>query len=80
MGGAEFAAEHHLTGRYDEQVRQHLGCSTARYLQALTGMLDRPDVLAAQPELVGRLRALRDRRRQLRTLARDDRQPGVPWA
>ncbi len=65
-----FAAEHPLAGRYEEQVRQHLGCSPARYLLALTGMLDRPEVQAVEPELVGRLRALRDRRRQLRTLAR----------
>ena len=65
-----FAAEHHLTGRYDEQVEQRLGCSATRYLQALSGMLDRPDVLDAAPELVGRLRALRDRRQRLRALSR----------
>ena len=65
-----FAAEHHLSGRYVERVEQHLGCSAARYLQTLTAMLDRPEVLVAEPELIGRLRALRDRRQRLRALTR----------
>lgn len=68
-----FAAEHHLTGGYDGRVEQHLGCSPTRYVQALAGLLDRPEALAAEPELVGRLRALRDRRQRLRTLARGSR-------
>ena len=65
-----FAAEHHLTGRCAERVEQHLGCSATRYLQTLTAMLDRPEVLAAEPELIGRLRALRDCRQRLRALTR----------
>ena len=65
-----FAVKHHLSGRYDQLVQQHLGCSATRYLQALAGMLDRPEVLAAAPDLVGRLRALRDRRQRLRALSR----------
>ncbi len=65
-----FAVEHHLSGRYDQLVQQHLGCSGTRYLQVLAGMLDRPEVLAAQPDLIGRLRALRDRRQRLRALSR----------
>ena len=44
-----FADEHHLSGRYDLLVQQHLGCSTSRYLQVLAGMLDRPEVLARPP-------------------------------
>lgn len=68
-----FAVGHHLTGRYAERVEQQLGCSATRYLQALAGMLDRPEVLAAQPEFIGRLRALRDRRRRLRALGRGSR-------
>ena len=71
-----FAAEHHLSGRYPERVQQQLGCSATRYLQALSGMLDRPEVLAAEPELIGRLRALRDRRQRLRALSRGV-QPGA---
>lgn len=67
-----FAAQHHLVGTYAERVEQHLGCSATRYLQALAGMLDRPEVLAVEPELIGQLRALRDRRQRLRALGRDD--------
>ena len=65
-----FAVEHHLSGRYELMAQQHLGCSTTKYLQVLTGLLDRPEALAAQPELVGRLRALRDRRQRLRAQSR----------
>ena len=65
-----FAVEHHLARRYDLMVRQHLGCSSTRYLQALTRLLDRPELLAAQPELVGRLRSLRGRRQRLRAQSR----------
>ena len=72
-----FAIEHHLAGRYDLMVRQHLGCSSTRYLQALSRLLDRPEVLAAQPELVGRLRALRDRRQRLRAQSRS---PQKTWS
>lgn len=65
-----FAVEHHLSGRYDQLVQQHLGCSATRYLQALAGMLDRPEVLAAEPDLISQLRALRDCRQRLRALGR----------
>ena len=65
-----FAAEHHLSGRYAERVQQQLGCSATRYLQALSGMLDRPEVLAAEPALISQLRAIRDRRQRLRALSR----------
>lgn len=65
-----FAAEHHLAGRYAGRVEQQLGCSPTRYLQVLAGMLDRPEVLVAEPDLIGRLRALRDRRQRLRALGR----------
>ena len=65
-----FAVEHHLSGRYDQLVQQHLGCSGTQYLQALAGLLDRPEVLATAPELMGRLRALLDRRQRLRALSR----------
>jgi len=65
-----FAAQHHWSGSYAERVQQDLGCSTTRYLQVLADLLDRPPALAAEPELVGRLRVLRDRRQRLRALAR----------
>lgn len=65
-----FAADHHLTGRYASRVERQLGCSSDRYLQTLAGMLDRDEALAAAPELVATLRALRDRRRALRERAR----------
>ena len=71
-----FAAEHHLSGRYAERVQQQLGCGVTRYLQALSRMLDRPEVLATEPELISQLRALRDRRQRLRALSRG-LQPGA---
>jgi hypothetical protein len=65
-----FAAQHHWSGRYAGRVQQDLGCSVTRYLRVLADLLDRPEVLAVEPEFVGRLRVLRDRRQRLRALAR----------
>lgn len=62
-----FAREHHLQGSVDDHVERELGCTTTRYMQLLAGMLDRPEVAEAEPELVAALRALRDRRRRRRT-------------
>ncbi len=68
-----FAAQHHLTGQCPARVEQQLSCSAMRYLRALAAMLDRPVVLAVEPELIGRLRALRKRRQRLRALGRGSR-------
>jgi hypothetical protein len=62
-----------LTGQCLPRVEQQLSCSAMRYLRALAAMLDRPVVLAAEPELIGRLRALRERRQRLRALGRGSR-------
>lgn len=57
-----FAAAHHWHGQVGERVQADLGCSETRYYLLLAGLLDRPEALAAEPELLGRLRELRDRR------------------
>jgi len=54
-------------GAKDATVMERLGWSRTRYDQVLLAMLDRPDVEAADPLLVRRLRRLRDRRRVARS-------------
>lgn len=49
----------------DEAIRA-LGLTPVRYYQLLAGMLDRQDVLAADPMLVNRLRRIRDTRSEAR--------------
>ncbi len=61
-----FARDHQLQGRVPGRVQPLLGVCETRYYQLLAGLLDRPEAAAAEPELVAQLRALRDRRRQLR--------------
>ena len=62
-----FAREHHLQGRVAGRVQAELGCTETRYVQLLAALLDRPEALEAELELVVALRALRDRRRNART-------------
>jgi hypothetical protein len=57
-------------GAKDAAVMERLGWTRTRYDQVLLAMLDRPDVEAADPLLVHRLRRLRDRRRVARATAR----------
>lgn len=57
-----FPRRHHFAERVDERVQLELGYTPTRYYQLLVGLLDRPDVAAADPDLVGRLQALRDQR------------------
>lgn len=54
-------------GAKDAAIMERLGWSRTRYDQVLLAMLDRPDVEAADPLLVRRLRRLRDRRRVARS-------------
>ena len=61
-----FACMHHLQGRVAVRVQAELGCTETRYVQLLAALLDRPEALEAEPELVFALRALRDRRRSAR--------------
>jgi hypothetical protein len=54
----------------ERAVRERLGLSGTRYHQLLNALIDRPDALAFDPMLVGRLRRLRERRRRARILRR----------
>ena len=65
-----FARDHHLEGRVADRVQSQLGVCETRYYQLLGKLLDRPEAAAAEPDLIGRLRALRDRRRRLRSTGR----------
>ena len=40
--------------------------TVTRYYQLLAAVLDRPEAAEVAPDLIGQLRALRDRRRRLR--------------
>jgi hypothetical protein len=53
-------------GAKDAMIMERLGWSRTRYDQVLLAMLERPDVEAADPLLVHRLRRLRDARRAAR--------------
>ena len=54
----------------DRAVRERLGLSGTRYHQLLNSLIDRPDALAYDPMLVGRLRRLREARRRARAARR----------
>jgi hypothetical protein len=54
-------------GAKDATVMERLGWTRTRYEQVLLVMLTRPDVEAADPLLVRRLRRLRERRRAARS-------------
>jgi hypothetical protein len=56
----------------DRAVRERLGLSGTRYHQLLNTLIDRPDALAYDPMLVGRLRRLREVRRRARTRRRNE--------
>ena len=57
----------------DRAVRDRLGVSGTRYHQLLNSLIDRPDALAFDPMLVGRLRRLREARRRARAARRLER-------
>lgn len=59
-----FARRHEQRRDVGDLVQRELGLAPTRYFQLLLAMLDRPEVAAADPELVTRLRAMRDRRRR----------------
>ena len=50
-------------GAREDAVRSELGMQPIRYYQHLNRLLDSPDALAAEPQLVKRLRRLRDDQR-----------------
>lgn len=53
-------------GAKDEAVLEEFGVSRWRYEQEVRALLDRPEALVAQPQLVNRLRRLRDARARRR--------------
>jgi hypothetical protein len=59
-----FARRHQQRRDVGDLVERELGLSPTRYFQLLLAMLERPEVAAADPELVTSLRAMRDRRRR----------------
>lgn len=54
-------------GSREHMIRDTLGYSEARFAQVVGALLDRPDALAAHPQLVHRLRRVRDQRRRARS-------------
>ena len=56
-------------GRKDGAILTRTGLSPTRYYALVNRMLDDPEVLAADPQLVGRLRRVRDARRARRVAA-----------
>ncbi len=61
-----FARTHHLQGQVRSRVQAELAMSETRYYQLLVALLARPEVADAEPELVGRLRGMLERRRRWR--------------
>jgi hypothetical protein len=59
-----FAHRHQQRRDVGDLVERELGLSPTRYFQLLLAMPERPEAAAADPELVTRLRAMRDRRRR----------------
>lgn len=54
----------------DQAIRDLFNITPIRYAQELTALLDRPEALAHDPQLVKRLRRIRDQHRQARTARR----------
>lgn len=50
-------------GTREDAIRSELGMQPIRYYQHLNRLLDSPDALAAEPQLVRRLQRLRDDQR-----------------
>jgi hypothetical protein len=53
-------------GAKETAIRERFGCSATRYYQELRSLLDQPEALQHDPQLVNRLRRLRDERRRQR--------------
>ena len=54
-------------GAKEHAIAQLLGIPETRYYQLLNELIDRPEALAADPALVNRIRAQRNRRQQTRS-------------
>jgi hypothetical protein len=57
-------------GAKEQAIRELFDLSATRYYQALNGLIDRPEALAADPMLVKRLRRLRSGRQRARAARR----------
>lgn len=67
----ELAGRHYrYAGAKTSDARELLGYSETRFAQVVTALLERPDAEAAHPQLVRRLRRLRDVRRAARRASR----------
>lgn len=55
-------------GQKEQTIRDLFDISATRYYQRLNALLDRPDALEFDPQLVKRLRKIRDKRQQERAL------------
>ncbi|MCQ9333922.1 DUF3263 domain-containing protein [Corynebacterium phoceense] len=62
-------------GAKEAAIRERFDMSPVRYHQRLNRLLDSADALAYSPQLVGRLRRVRDRREDLRRAARPTEHP-----
>lgn len=63
----QFAGRHYREpGRREQAIRDQFDLSATRYYQLLGALIDRPEALAYAPVTVGRLRALREMRRDAR--------------
>jgi hypothetical protein len=56
----------HVRGRKDQAIRDATGMNPTAYHARLLALLDSPAALAHDPQLVNRLRRLRDARRRAR--------------
>jgi len=57
-------------GAKEQAIRELFDLPATRYYQALNGLIDRPEALAADPMLVKRLRRLRSGRQRARAARR----------
>ncbi len=54
-------------GSKEQAIAEVLGLTATRYYQLLNELIDRPEALKVDPELVKRLRAQRGRRQRIRS-------------
>lgn len=57
-------------GAKEQAIRDRFGCSAVAYYQRMNALIDRPEALAAEPLVVGRLRRLREVRIRQRAARR----------
>lgn len=57
-------------GAKDTAVREKFDMTPTRYYQVLNSLIDRPEALVVDPQLVRRLVRLRDERRRQRSMQR----------